>query len=49
MEKEVKLDMDTELWHRAKVAAALVQVSLKQLCTTAIKKEVDEIEEIYKS
>ena len=48
MEKEIKLQIDNELWHRAKVAAAQIQVTLKQLCTEAIKKEVEKIEAITK-
>jgi len=46
--KEVKLQIDPELWHRAKVAAAQIQVTLKQLCTEAIAKEVRGIEKDYK-
>ena len=49
MEKEVKLNIDTQLWHRAKVAAAQIHVTLKQLCTGAIQKEVEAIEKIYKT
>jgi len=43
-EKEIKLDMDTGLWHRAKVVAAKLGISLKKLCTDAIKKEVEAAE-----
>ena len=47
-EKEIKLDMDTDLWHRAKVAAAITGITLKELCTRAIKKEIEAIEKAYK-
>ena len=48
-EKEVKLQMEEVSWHRAKVAAAQIGVSLKWFCTQAILKEVKATEKIYKS
>lgn len=36
MEKQVKLHIDTELWHRAKIAAAKDGVTLKTFCAAAI-------------
>lgn len=48
MEKQVKLHIDTELWHRAKVAAAKANISLKLLCTRAIEAAVEALEENLK-
>ena len=48
MEKEVKLMVDEEFWQRAKVAAATANVSLKYLCTTAIRREFQAIEDGFR-
>ena len=44
-EKEVKLQISEALWKRAKVAAATQEITLKELCTKAIKEEVEFIEQ----
>lgn len=48
MEKQVKLHIDTELWHRAKIAAAKAGITLKQLCTQGIRLEVEVQEKLDK-